>query len=385
MKTILHSSFFIPHFLFLLAVSFSAVLSCRKDPTIDLSDRQKLPQQTTGFYLLNEGVMGRNNSTLDYYDVNSSVYHRDIYAETNPGVVKKLGDVGNDLKIYGGKLYAVMNSSNLVEVMNVADAKHITKFEVENGRYITFHEGKGYVSSYAGPVQLGNKRLGLVIEFDTVNLVKTREVTVGYQPEEMAVVNGKLYVANSGGYTPTDYDRTVSVIDLTNFKEIKKIDVGINLHRLKTDAYDDVYVNSRGDHHGQGSKLYVIDSQNNTVKKTIDVSVSNFCIVGDTVYMYGSDFDYTTGKTSITYSLLDVKSKTVLPGSFISVETDAAIERPYGIAVDPVSREVYVTDARNYTVSGTLYCFDREGKKKWSVTTGDVPAHIAFVTKLKKQ
>ena len=385
MKTILHSSFFIPHFLFLLAVSFSAVLSCRKDPTIDLSDRQKLPQQTTGFYLLNEGVMGRNNSTLDYYDVNSSVYHRDIYAETNPGVVKKLGDVGNDLKIYGGKLYAVMNSSNLVEVMNVADAKHITKFEVENGRYITFHEGKGYVSSYAGPVQLGNKRLGLVIEFDTVNLVKTREVTVGYQPEEMAVVNGKLYVANSGGYTPTDYDRTVSVIDLTNFKEIRKIDVGINLHRLKTDAYDDVYVNSRGDHHGQGSKLYVIDSQNNTVKKTIDVSVSNFCIVGDTVYMYGSDFDYTTGKTSITYSLLDVKSKTVLPGSFISVETDAAIERPYGIAVDPVSREVYVTDARNYTVSGTLYCFDREGKKKWSVTTGDVPAHIAFVTKLKKQ
>jgi len=377
MKTILHSSFFILHFLILLSVA----LSCRKEPTIDLSDKQKIPQQTSGFYLLNEGVMGRNNATLDYYDVETSDYHRNIYAETNPGVVGRLGDVGNDLKIYGGKLYAVMNSSNLVEVMNVADAKHITKFEVLNGRYITFHEDKAYVSSYAGPVLLGDKRLGLVLEFDTVHFRETRRVTVGYQPEEMAVVNGKLYVANSGGYTATDYDRTVSVIDLATFAEIKKIDVGINIHRLKADAYGDVYVNSRGDHHGQGSNLYVIDTKTDEVKKAIDVSVSNFCIAGDTIYMYGADFDFTTGKTTIAYNLIGVKTKTVLPCSFITDGTETTIATPYGIAVDPVSREVYVTDARNYTVSGTLYCFDREGKIKWSVTTGDVPAHIAFVTK----
>jgi len=277
-----------------------------------------------------------------------------------------------------------MNSSNLVEVMNVADAKHIAKFEAQNSRYITFHEGKAYVSSYAGPVPTqfdGEKRLGVVIEFDTVHFKETRRVTVGYQPEEMAVVNGKLYVANSGGYTATDYDRTVSVIDLATFTEIRKIDVGINLHRLKADAYSDIYVNSRGDHHGQGSKLYVIDTQTDAVKKTIDISVSNFCIVGDTAYVYGSDFDYETGKTAIAYSLIDVKTETVLPCSFITDGTDAAIVTPYGIAVVPVSCEVYVSDARNYTISGTLYCFDKKGKKKWSVTTGDVPAHIAFVTK----
>ena len=379
-QTIFNFQFSIFNYLLLLLLT---VLSCRKDPIIDPSEKEKIPQQTTGFYLLNEGVMGRNNATLDYYDVETSDYHRNIYAEANPGVVGRLGDVGNDLKIYGGKLYAVMNGSNLVEVMNVADAKHIAKFEVLNCRYITFHEGKAYVSSYAGPVLLGDKRLGVVIEFDTVHFRETRRVTVGYQPEEMAVVNGKLYVANSGGYTATDYDRTVSVVDLASFSEIKKIDVAINLHRLKADAYGDIYVNSRGDHHGHGSNLYVIDTKTDAVKKAIDVSVSNFCIVGDTIYMYGSDFDYTTGRTSISFSLLDVKTQTILPDSFITDGTDAAIERPYGIAVDPVSREAYVTDARNYTVSGRLYCFDREGKMKWNapVATGDVPAHIAFVTK----
>lgn len=33
-------------------------------------------------------------------------------------MVKELGDVGNDLQIYGSKLYATINVSNYIEVMN---------------------------------------------------------------------------------------------------------------------------------------------------------------------------------------------------------------------------------------------------------------------------
>lgn len=54
--------------------------------------------------------------------------------------------------------------------------------------------------------------------------------------EEMAVVNGKLYAANSGGYyvySGGAYDRTVSVIDLASFTVAKNIDVEVNLHRLR--------------------------------------------------------------------------------------------------------------------------------------------------------
>ena len=39
--------------------------------------------------------------------------------------------------------------------------------------------------------------LGKVMEIDTISLSVTREAIVGYQPEEMAVVKNKLYVANS--------------------------------------------------------------------------------------------------------------------------------------------------------------------------------------------
>ena len=73
--------------------------------------------------------------------------------------------------------------------------------------------------------------------------------TVCYQPEEMVISGNKLYVANSGGYRVPNYDRTVSVIDLDTFREVKKIDVAINLHRLELDKYGQIWVSSRGDYY----------------------------------------------------------------------------------------------------------------------------------------
>lgn len=64
-----------------------------------------------GLYLLNEGNMGSNKCTIDFFDTESSSYFRNIYAQQNPEVVKELGDVGNDIQIYDGKLFAVINCS----------------------------------------------------------------------------------------------------------------------------------------------------------------------------------------------------------------------------------------------------------------------------------
>jgi DNA-binding beta-propeller fold protein YncE len=72
----------------------------------------------------------------------------------------------------------------------------------------------------------------------------------------------------------------------------------------------------------------------------------------------------------------------LLDGSFITDGTDKNIKMPYGILVNPSTNEIYVTDAKDYVSSGTLYCFDKHGKKKWSVTTGDIPAHIVLIPRI---
>lgn len=337
---------------------------------------------TTGFFLLNEGNMGSNKCTLDFFDKTTGSYHRNIYAERNPSVVKELGDVGNDIGIYGDKLYAVINCSHFVEVMNVHTAEHLGSIDITNCRYVIFHKGKAYVSSYAGPVQIDpNARPGKVVEIDTTSLKVTREVVVGYQPEEMVIKNNKLYVANSGGYRFPNYDRTISVIDLDNFQVCKTIDVAINLHRMELDRYGRIYVSSRGDYYQTKANVYVIDSATDQVTDSLNIGASEMCLCGDSIYMASVEWSYITESNTIGYALYDVKQQKIVSHNFITDGTDKEIKIPYGLAVDPSTREIYVTDATNYVTPGYLYCFTPDGKKKWKVRTGDIPAHIAFTTK----
>jgi DNA-binding beta-propeller fold protein YncE len=338
-----------------------------------------------GMYLLNEGNMESNKCSIDYYDYETGMYHKNIYAERNPGVVKELGDVGNDIQIYGDKLYAVINCSHFIEVMDVTTAKHITQISIPNCRYVVFKGKYAFVSSYAGPVQIDpNARLGYVARIDTATLAVKDTCVVGYQPEEMVIVGNKLYVANSGGYRYPNYDRTVSVIDINSFKVIKTIDVAINLHRLELDRYGNIYVSSRGDYYSIPSDTYIIDSATDKVTCKLGLPNSEMALSGDSLYVYSTEWSYLTNSNTITYALVNTKTKQIVTRNFITDGTEKEITIPYGVAINPETKEIFVTDAKDYVSPGVLYCFSPEGKKKWSVVTGDIPAHIVFTRKALK-
>lgn len=368
----------------LLSVLSSFMQSCRKDQVPIPSEVENIipvdPNASPkGLYLLNEGNMNSNKASLDYIDFTKGDYRRNIYNEINPEITKGLGDVGNDIGIYGSKLYAVINNSNKVEVLDVKTGKKLSQIDITNGRYITFSEGKAYVSAYLGTIGDPKAPNGIVAEIDTISLSITRKVEVGRQPEEMAIVGKKLYVANSGGYSPPNYESTISVIDLNTFKEIKRIEVAENLHRLKADQYGDLYVTSRGDYYDIPSRIFIIDTKTETIKKEFDLAASQLVIQDDLAYIYSTEFNYQTGENTISYHLIDVNTETILNRSFITDGTEKKIKIPYGIAVNPSTKEVYVTDAKDYVSPGTIYCFSPAGIFKWSATTGDIPAHFAFV------
>ncbi len=359
------------------------LFSCRKAPVPLPSEISKVEadphSSIKGFYLVNEGNMNMNKASLDYLDLINGIYKRNIYNEINPNSTKGLGDVGNDIGIYGAKMYIVVNISNKVEVLEVKTGKRIGQVDLLNGRYIQFHQGKAYVSAYLGKVGDPAAPRGIVAEIDTGTLQVTRRVEVGRQPEEMAIVKNRLYVANSGGYSPPNYESTVSVIDLEQFKEIKRIEVAVNLHRLKADRYGDLYVTSRGDYYGIPSRLFVIDTSTDRVKKVFEIAAGNLAIDDDLAYIYSTSWNYLTGKNTISYHLIDIKNELLLERKFINDGSDKKIQIPYGISVNRFTKEVYLTDARDYVSPGVLHCYRPDGTLKWSVKTGDIPAHIAFV------
>lgn len=377
-------------FFFYILPLLSVTTGCREDELVVpteydiIADQPAEDTRIRGFYLVNEGNMGSNKCTLDYYDYFTGLYARNIYAERNPEVVKELGDVGNDIGIYGSRLYVVVNCSHKVEVMDARTGRRLGQIDIPNCRYVRFHRGRAYVSSYVGPVLIdADAPKGAVYEVDTASLAVTRRVTVGYQPEEMEVVDDYMYVANSGGYRAPNYDNTVSVIQMVDFKQVQQIPVGINLHRLKKDRYNKLWVTSRGDYQTRPSRLYVLEKQRGynrmAVTDTIDVACSDMAIHGDSLYYYATEWNNFTASNTVSYGIIDTRTKKVVSRNFITDGTDREITVPYGIAVHPETGDIFVTDAKNYVSSGTLYCFDRRGRKKWSVRTGDIPAHMTFL------
>lgn len=369
----------------LLFVFVAILTGCRGDIYVQQSTSTEVetPRITgvDGFYLINEGNMGSNKATLDYFDEKTGVYHKNIYAERNPSKVKELGDVGNDIEIYGTKLYAVINCSHKVEVMNASDATSITKIDIPNCRYVLGYGGYVYVSSYVSPVQDDpTAPLGAIFKVDTTSLKVVDRVDVGYQPEEMVVSNGKIYIANSGGYRAPDYDRTVSVVDLKSFEVIRDIDVDINLHRVKRDGNGMVYVSSRGDNASIPSCLYVIDSTIDRVIAEINTPISDMWIHGDSAYIYSSARNDITHTTTVSYSILNLNTLRVVDDKIIKDGTEVNIKMPHGIAVHPITREIYITDARNYVSSGRIHCYSPEGVLKWTQSTGEIPSQFAFKT-----
>ena len=370
------------------------VSSCREDFYIIPSQNQDTGVAPTrgdivGMYVLNEGNMGSNKASIDYLDLDEKKptvhYHRNIYSERNPNVVKELGDVGNDIKIYGSKLWIVVNVSNKVEVATADSCKRITQINIPNCRYLAFKDGFAYVSSYVGPVKLDKDApLGMVYKVDTVDFKKKDSVVVGYQPEALCIVDNKLYVANSGGYRAPNYDNTLSEIDLTTFKEIRKIKVGLNLHHCQVDHYGQIWVTSRGNYNDVPSRIYWLYKGHNQLYEvidSIDTPVSGLSIVGDSLYYYGSAWNNATKQNTISYGLLNVRTHQTIDTNLFSSPEVKSITMPYGIMVNPIERDFYLMDAKNYVSSGSLLHFKPDGTHDFTVRTGDIPGHATFVYK----
>lgn len=350
--------------LILLALGSWLLFSCRGDeivyPTIGTRVTDEVREG--GLYVLCEGNMGSNKARLDYINLENGTYYSNWYGAQNPKQLKELGDVGNDIQQYGHHLYAVINCSHKVEVMDL-QARHIGKIDIPNCRYMAFKGNKMYVSAYVGSIS-NPDLLGSVYEVDTATLIVTREVKVGHQPDELLVMDNQLYVCNSGGYLMNRYDSTVSVIDLSSFTQTQQIVVGLNPTRLRMDEQKRLWVCCQGNYNDVDPEIVVL--QTNQVIKRISTPCANISIQGATAYVIDGDENKLRA-----FSTIDFSEQTCQ----IHIER---FEHPYGLLA--TSDALFITDAKNYVSSGILYCYGYDGHLRWTAKTGDIPGHLCRVT-----
>lgn len=349
------------NYLFIALAVTVGLTSCHKDKQVQRSD--KPTAERAGLYILNQGGFGDNNSTLTFYNYATKQLTPDFFSTANAGA--KLGDVGNDVGIYGSKMYIIVNNSNIIYIVNAKTGKLIKSDSLYQCRSVVFYKNNAFITSYDNVVAV----------MDTNTLTINKSIPVGRNPEQMTIANNKLYVANSGGASG-NFDKTVSVIDLNSLTVTNTINVITNPTNMVSDNYGNIYVLSLGDYStkptGVGG-LTIIDSKTDVVKSKPPVSVGyNIPIArgGDSVY-------YVTAGNKV--AVYNAKTQTLVTPSFISDGT--SITTPFAITTDPVSGEVFITDALDYASNGILYAFDKTGKKEYQITTGIIPGRVILVNK----
>ena len=381
--------------LLLLCGALVSLFACQKDPiperdaeltgtTVDLTD---VSTNAKKVFVLNEGGMGANNSTLDFLRFSDANYVTGAFKKMNPDAGAGLGDVGNDIVVIGNELWMAINNSGIVEVVSAKDETEIAAIQVPTPRNIAYDGTYAYVTSWAGAYASGSydeygsytvtdykNPKGQVYRINLRTKKVEESVEVGYQPEGIACYNGKLYVANSGGISsqlPPDYsyDNTVTVIDTKTFKAVKTLDVQINLKSVFSDGKGNIYVTTLGDYWSVHSGVYMIDASDKV--KHVSDYVSVAAIHDGTLYCIGAEeeFDWSASKTWKAFSVKDGTK------AAFSISIDGGTT-PYGLFA--LGTDAFlVGDAGDYFNPGTVSLY-KNGRKAWTVTAGVCPGHFAI-------
>jgi len=344
-------------FLFVLGI---ALFSCKKKKTTP--DTPAPAQLEHGILVLNEGLFNQNNSSLSWINTTDhSISNSFFENKTNRG----LGDTGNDLKRYGGKIYIVVNVSSTVEILDATTGNSLQQISMINNtvpkqpRSIAFYGSKAYVTCYDGYVDV----------IDTTSLTVTQRIQVGSNPEGLAVSNGKLYVANSGGLNSPNVDSTVSVVDLASHTELLKIVVGKNPGKVCVDNQGDVYVISRGNYSTIPSRMHKINAQTDTKEIDFTFDATGMCRMND--HFLINYYDFSSGISSV--GLFDTQTEQLVNANYINT---SGITTLYGIHYSSSTNTIYCCDANSFTNTGSIYLYTTLGNFIRTYNVGLNPSNI---------
>ena len=317
----------------------------------------RLESYTSSVLMLNSGSYKGNNANLALFNLETNTLTADVFKTTNGN---ELGDTGQDIIRYGSKIYVAVYSSNRLLVLDQT-MKLIKEINPKNEnneplspRHFAVSNGAVYISYYTGHS---------VAKLDTASLEIEGSIAVGRYPEGLAVTNGKLYVANSGGLDYPVYGETVSVVDLASFTKEKDITVALNPTNVAVDDQGDVYVISMGNYGSVPNTLQRINVTSGTVEAI--GHATNMTTYNNKLYTYYAQW----GAPTPEYKTFNMTTEEWEATSYIadpSVMTNA----PYAISIDPFG-SVYIATS-DYKTTGTLFVFDTKGDKSNEFDTNGI-------------
>lgn len=319
-----------------------------------------------GVLILNQGGFGHGDASVSYLSDDFATQQNNIFALVNPTIT--LGDTGQDIGFYNELAFIVLNYSNKIEVVNRYTMAHVATISagLDNPRYITFSNGKGFVTNWGDG---GSTTDDFVAVLNLATYTVSSTIPVAEGPERIIENNNKLYVAHAGGY---GFGHTISVINASTNAFVTAITVGDVPNSLEIDG-NSLYVICGGKPSWASAetagKFVKINLSNNTVATTLDFPAathpSNLEVVDNSFYY--------TVDAGIFKSTLNATS---LPTTELFTTTAQGVYGVYSFAVH--NNTIYVGDAVDYNSNGKVYTYTTTGTLVEGYTVGVIPAGFYF-------
>lgn len=347
--------------------------------------------------VVNEGMWQSDSGRLSYFEDGQMVSNQ-WFRDVND---RKLGDTPNDIIQINDNLIAIaMNWSNIIQFINPRGEAVGETEDVPNNRKLASDGNYVYATSYAHEVGYNGSFLnfekGYVAKIDVNTFEVVAATEVGYEPEGIALYDGHLFVANTGGYAfqeGHDYESTVSVVDASNMEVVRTIDVEqINLYSKMSKSGQYLCINSPGDYYEVDPATIIFDCRAALDNKPdeecfvkLNSAATYNCTAADgRFYAIGSFYSYNTGVYEFNYNVIDPEELFATEGtsgvydSFPGtvMEDILSLSMPYGIYVNPYTGYIYATDAGEYTGAGALYQWTPEGEFVDKYKTYINPGHF---------
>lgn len=352
--------------IFLLALIAAVDCGCVKDPVIPSESAGSLAGD--GILVFNEGLFGRDNASVTYYDRATGETRQNFYEAVNPGL--RLGDTANSLFVRDGLGYVVMSGSNAIEIIDMATAASRGRILLPGNasprHAVVLNDTVGFVTALFADA---------VFRFNPQTQAITGSIAVGPAPEGIVLAAGRVFVVNSGlGDIRAQEDGagTVSVIDPASQTELARLPVLYNCVNLTAGPDGLVYAGGTGSFFTEVvAGIAVIDPVALTVIDTIAISHHPADFVLD-----ASGLGYViTDSAVVKFSW---RTREVIDERFIARERLSREAWLFTLAVEATHQELCVSNARNFSTNGEAVCFDMGGREKFRFATRINPGTIVF-------
>ncbi len=314
----------------------------------------------------NEGNFTYGNSSLTYINEVSDSVLNTVFMKKNGF---PLGDILESLTLWDNKIFAVVNNSGKIYVLDPQNAKYSGSItELTSPRYILVTDSsKAFISDlYANYITIINP----------TTLKRTGQIKTGCPTETMQKYDDFVFVTNWNN------GNKLLKIDIKNNTVIDSVILTKQPNSLQIDKYGRLWVLSDGGMNPDTSldempALTCIDPSNDQILKilhfdNIKSSPVHLCIneTKDTLYYINSSWNENIENSGIYKFCVN---DSVLPQKIFITEGNRQF---YGLAVK--NGKIYVTDAKDFVQPGELLIYSQKGNLIKKYNTGINPSSLLF-------